>query len=46
MIKRDFQGRDGEAKSVWSGDVADPTGNAVVQSGPSLRLISNQHLWL
>ncbi|MGB1548949.1 MAG: hypothetical protein ACPHA0_01210 [Candidatus Poseidoniaceae archaeon] len=26
MIKRDFQGRDGEAKSVWSGDVADPTG--------------------
>ncbi len=26
MIKRDFQGKDGEAKSVWSGDVADPTG--------------------
>ena len=26
MIKRDFQGRDGEAKSVWSGEVADPTG--------------------
>ena len=26
MIKRDFQGQDGEAKSVWSGDVADPTG--------------------
>ena len=26
MIKRDFEGRDGEAKSVWSGDIADPTG--------------------
>ena len=26
MIKRDFQGKDGESKSVWSGDVADPTG--------------------
>ena len=26
MIKRDFQGKDGEQKSVWSGDVADPTG--------------------
>ena len=26
MIRRDFQGKDGESKSVWSGDVADPTG--------------------
>ena len=26
MIKRDFEGKDGEKKSVWSGDVADPTG--------------------
>ncbi len=26
MIQRDFQGKDGESKSVWSGDVADPTG--------------------
>ena len=26
MIRRDFQGKDGETKSVWSGDVADPTG--------------------
>tara|TARA_B100000212_G_scaffold102096_1_gene75223 strand:- start:11296 stop:12999 length:1704 start_codon:yes stop_codon:yes gene_type:complete len=26
MIKRDFQTKDGESKSVWSGDVADPTG--------------------
>ena len=26
MVKRDFKGSDGEEKSVWSGDVADPTG--------------------
>tara|TARA_B100000925_G_C22001254_1_gene471404 strand:- start:1133 stop:2836 length:1704 start_codon:yes stop_codon:yes gene_type:complete len=26
MIQRDFQGKDGEEKSVWSGDIADPTG--------------------
>lgn len=26
MIRRDFQGKEGEQKSVWSGDVADPTG--------------------
>lgn len=26
MIKRDFEGKDGDKKSVWSGDVADPTG--------------------
>lgn len=26
MLKRDFKGGDGEEKSVWSGDVADPTG--------------------
>jgi ssDNA-binding replication factor A large subunit len=26
MIRRDFQGKDGESKSIWSGDVADPTG--------------------
>jgi ssDNA-binding replication factor A large subunit len=26
MIKRTFTGKDGEEKSVWSGDVADPTG--------------------
>ncbi|MBA4694618.1 MAG: hypothetical protein H2066_02045 [Candidatus Poseidoniales archaeon] len=26
MIRRDFQGKDGEQKSVWSGDIADPTG--------------------
>ncbi len=26
MIRRDFQGKDGESKSVWSGDVADLTG--------------------
>ena len=26
MIRRDFKGKDGEDKSVWSGDIADPTG--------------------
>ena len=26
MIRRDFKGKDGENKSVWSGDIADPTG--------------------
>jgi len=26
MVKRSFTGKDGEEKSVWSGDVADPTG--------------------
>ncbi len=26
MIRRDFQTKDGEEKSVWSGDIADPTG--------------------
>jgi len=26
MVKRDFKGSDGEEKSVWSGDIADPTG--------------------
>ena len=26
MIRRDFTGKDGEEKSVWSGDIADPTG--------------------
>lgn len=26
MVKRDFKGSDGEDKSVWSGDIADPTG--------------------
>ena len=26
MIVKRFQGKDGESKSVWSGDVADPTG--------------------
>ena len=26
MIRRYFQGKEGEQKSVWSGDVADPTG--------------------
>jgi len=26
MIQRDFKGKDGEDKSVWSGDIADPTG--------------------
>ncbi|RAH13151.1 MAG: hypothetical protein CMB20_005265 [Methanobacteriota archaeon] len=26
MVKRDFTGQQGEEKSVWSGDIADPTG--------------------
>ncbi len=26
MIRRDFKGKDGGDKSVWSGDIADPTG--------------------
>jgi replication factor A1 len=26
MIRRDFKGKDGEDKSVWSGDIADPSG--------------------
>ena len=26
MIRRDFKGKHGEDKSVWSGDIADPTG--------------------
>jgi replication factor A1 len=26
MLRRDFKGKDGEDKSVWSGDIADPTG--------------------
>ena len=26
MIRRDFKTKDGEEKSVWSGDIADPTG--------------------
>ena len=26
IIRRDFKGKDGEDKSVWSGDIADPTG--------------------
>ena len=26
MIRRDFKGKDGEDKSVWSGDIADPKG--------------------
>ena len=26
MVKRDFNGQQGEEKSVWSGDIADPTG--------------------
>jgi len=26
MIRRDFKGKDGEDNSVWSGDIADPTG--------------------
>ena len=26
MVKRDFTGSEGESKSVWSGDIADPTG--------------------